>query len=136
MVLCSVPAGVPGAGWGQQWSAHCGDLGHASTSRRVQQPAQHRTAGSLLHLQDYVHTNYIIMLLLLSTGRSLQSGSHALVLVYSVQCCPWSEFSDIMHDTVQALWYNGTCAQSALDTHASHQRASHTPNKGQGGQTH
>ena len=59
-----------------------------------------------------------------------------LVLVYSVQCCPWSEFSDIMHDTVQALWYNGTCAQSALDTHATHRRAFYNPNKGQGGQTH
>ena len=49
------------AGWGQQWCAHC-DLGHASTSRRVQQPAQHRTAGSLLHLQDYVHNNVIIII--------------------------------------------------------------------------
>ena len=118
------------AGWGQQWSAHC-DLGHASTSRRVQpaQPSIGQQEVSICRIM------YIIMLLLLSTGRNQEAVCWSWC-VQGTLCCLWSEFSDILHDGVQAPWYYGTCAQSAQDTHATHRRASHSPNKGQGRQTH
>ena len=65
-------------------------------------PAQHRTAGSLLHLQDYVHNNVIIII-----DWALPAiRKPVLELVCTGWlCCPWSEFSDILHDGVQALWY-------------------------------
>ena len=112
------------AGWGQQCGAHC-DLGHASTSRRVQQPAQPSIGQQ--EVSSMCRIMYIIMLLLLSTGRSLQSGSRVLELVCTGWlCCPWSEFSDILHDGVQALWYM---------VHAPSLHRTHTPPTG-GPHTH
>ena len=137
MIICSVPAGwragVPGAGW------QGGDSSAVLTvTLATPAPAGECSSQPSIGQQEVsiCRIMYIIMLLLLSTGRSLQSGSRVLELVCTGWlCCPWSEFSDILHDGVQA-WYNGTCAQSAQDTHATHRRASHTPNKGQGRQTH
>ena len=109
------------AGWGQQWCAHC-DLGHASTSRRVQ-PAQASIGQQEVSICRIM---YIIMLLLLSTGRSLQSGSQCWSwCVQGARCCPWSEFSDILHDGVQAPWY----MVHAPSLHRAHTRPTGGPHR-------